>query len=273
MYWPDFVHLLNQRSLDLPRLALVYARNIAYQDLDIEAYLQQISALAADADQLINPQSAVGDRAERLSAYLFNECGIRGNSANYSDPRNSFLNDVLERRLGIPITLSVLYISVARQLDIPAYGVGLPGHFIVGVPTNVGSLFLDPFHNGVWLSKEDCAALVRQTTGYQGLFQNQWLNKTEERSILLRMVNNVRLSYARQEKWAAALAAIQHLQLIAPDEAEFVRDEGLIRYQLGDYMGATKKLDHYLETNPSAQEVAVLKQRIGTKLTEWAKLN
>ena len=273
MYWPDFVHLLNQHPLDLPRLNFVYARNIAYKDLEIQASVQQLESLTADAQQQISGLTAVSARAERLSTYLFSECGFKGNGVNYSDPRNSFLNDVLERRLGIPITLSVLYLSIARQLDIPAYGIGLPGHFIVGVNTAVGPLLLDPFHNGVWRSQEDCAALIRQTTGYQGVFQSQWLDKTDDRLILLRMVNNVRLSYARQENWSAALTAIQHLRLIAPSEAEFIRDEGLIRYKLGDYMGAAQKLDSYLETDPSTQEVAVLKHRIGTKLTEWAKLN
>lgn len=273
MRWSAFQKLLAQPVLDLPTAALHYARNIAYPDLNIAKTLAQIDLLAADARHIISSQTSLRDQAETVSTYLFAQCGFRGNAINYNDPRNSYLNDVLERRLGIPITLSVLYLVVAQKLNIPAYGIGLPGHFIVGVTTAAGPLLLDPFHNGVWLSPSDCLQLVRQTTGYQGAWQSHWLDKTNERLILLRMLNNLRLVYAGQEKWELVLLTLQHLQLVAPHTADFIRDEGLVHYQLGNYTQAAALLEQYLRQNPQAADAPLIKQRIGPALDKWASLN
>lgn len=273
MNWSSFKQAVTTTHFDLPRTALLYARNIAYPELDVDHVLAQIDRFAQDAQKQIPPNAPVRDRAEAVSTYLFAKCGFRGNALNYSDPRNSFLNEVLERRLGIPITLSVFYIAVAKQLDIPAYGIGMPGHFIVGVETEVGALLLDPFHNGVWLSQQDCVALVQQTTGYRGAFQTHWLEKTPEKEILLRMLNNLRLVYSSLEQWDLALKTIQHLRLVAPAVAEFMRDEGLINFQLGRLPQAAVLLEQYLQHNPQAADAAVIKEKIGPQLNQWARLN
>lgn len=273
MNWSSFKQAVTTPLFDLPRTSLIYARNIAYPDLDVDHTLAQIDLFAQDAQKHIPQHAPVRDRAEAVSTYLFSKCGFRGNALNYSDPRNSFLNDVLERRLGIPITLSVFYIAVAKKLKIPAYGIGMPGHFIVGVETEVGALLLDPFHNGVWLSQQDCVALVRQTTGYRGEFQSYWLEKTPEKEILIRMLNNLRLVYSSLEQWELALKTIQHMRVVAPAVGELVRDEGLVNFQLGRLPQAAVLLEQYLEANPQAADAAVIKEKIGPQLSQWARLN
>ena len=156
-------------------------------------------------------------RPRRFPISCFTQQRFRGNSATYQDPRNSYLNEVIERRLGIPISLSVIYIAIAQDLGLPAHGVGLPGHFIVGIRDNGDEIYIDPFHGGVRLFQADCVQLVREATGISGAFQPEWLKPVSPVVILTRMLNNLRNIYLHQADWTHALAVVERLRLLQPD--------------------------------------------------------
>ncbi|MEM7117624.1 MAG: tetratricopeptide repeat protein [Chloroflexota bacterium] len=273
MISPNFRREVVQAEINVPKAALYFAQSIAYPDLYVADYLALVEGLAtAVSDQLVS-SAFIHTNAITLSNFLFEECGYRGNAAAYGDPRNSYFNEVIDRRLGIPISLSVLYVAVAKLLDIPAYGVGLPGHFIIAVGPNDNKLLLDPFHNGRQLTFEDCAKLVRLTTGYNGPFLPEWLQPTPPRDILVRMLNNLRIAYIKQSVWKKATAVINHLILLQPETHEHVRDLGLIYFENGRYHQAANYLDTYLQKAPDASDADAIKQHVSKALSQWARLN
>lgn len=266
----SFSDELEQITISVPRASLLFAREIAYPALNVGQYLAQLDALAADARPALQDADSP---ASALARYLFLERGFRGNAAAYDDPRNSYLNEVLERRLGIPISLSVVYVAVAHRLNLEAYGVGLPGHFVVGVREGVDEVLLDPFHMGRRLSLDDCRRLVQETTGYEGELDPQWLQPAPPRDIVARMLNNLRIVYVQRERWQEALAVMQHLRQVQPDDPDHLRDLGLIHYQRGRLHDAARYLESYLEQAPDTPEAAAIRQNLQPVFSRWAKMN
>jgi regulator of sirC expression with transglutaminase-like and TPR domain len=264
---------LQLAELNVPRAALQFARALAYPELDVAGYMAALHELSESAVERIDVTLPVAQQAEQLAGYLFGEIGFHGNEAGYRDPRNSFLNDVLDRRLGIPVTLSVIYVDVAQRLGIPAYGVGLPGHFIVGVHDRDGELWLDPFHGGRRLSLADCADLVRLSAGYEGALEASWFAPLPARDIVARMLNNLRSSYVQSGDWAKAAAVIRLLRQTQPEAAEHVRDLGLVYYQQRQLTQAAHYLDAYLRRAPDAADAQVIRDGMKDLLDEWVALN
>ncbi len=271
----QFRRVVGQNPLDLPLAALLFARQIAYPSLRITPYLQQLDDLAIEAGRLISANDPLAVQAETLATFLFAMSGFRGNTADYGDDRNSYFNEVLERRLGIPISLSVLYMAIAGRLRRPAYGVGLPGHFIVGLQQEAGAepILLDPYHAGLRLTPADCERLVATTTGYKGAFLPRWLDPSPAPLILTRMLNNLRLGYVAREQWDPAVRVLRHLQVVQPDAAEHVRDEGLIEFQRGNYQRSAERLDRYLQLAPEAADAETIRLGIAPKIDQWVRLN
>ncbi|MDT8307119.1 MAG: transglutaminase-like domain-containing protein [Anaerolineae bacterium] len=267
-----FAHAVRQPSVDVPHAALLLAREIAYPGLPLEPYLEQLDALATSARSL----TLISDELEQgaaLATHLAGEAGFQGNVVAYSDPRNSFLNDVLERRQGIPITLSIVFIAVARRLGLDAYGIGLPGHFIAGVRAGSRRVLLDPFHGGARLNLADCQRLVRETAGYQGPFERAWLEPVAPPAILARLLNNLRLIYFRLADWPKALAVLERLQQVQPDEPAHLRDLGLVHYQQDAYYAAAHYLEAYLEREPDSPEAIAIRQNLAEEFARWARMN
>lgn len=270
---PTFLDELNERVIDVPRAALRFAREIAYPELDVEAYLNQLDLLARAGGQMLSPAATTREQAELLADYLFDRVGLQGNTAEYGDPRNSYLNDVLDRGLGIPISLSVIYIAIAQRLGLPAYGIGLPGHFIVGVKDPLGSLYLDPFHGGQRLSVEDCAALVFHSTGSAEPFRSEWLGPTQPREILGRMLNNLRNVYLSQENWERAAAVVERLRLIQPEAHEYARDLAVFYHQSGSLRLAIQFYEEYLRRAPQAKDADGVRLRMQAAIQSLSRLN
>lgn len=264
---------LRLTPLNLSRAALCFARDIAYPGLDIGRYLRQLNDLAESARTVISATDPIAIQAELLASFLFQQAGLRGNQEEYSDWRNSFLNEVLDRHLGIPITLSAIYLEVARQLNIPADGVSLPGHFIVSVWDGEQTYYFDPFHGGGRLSVNDCALLVQHTTGYHGPFQVAWLSATKTHDILIRMLNNLRIHTLQQEMWAEGVKVLTCLVMVQTDFPQHLRDLGLLYYRLGEFAQASHYLDQYLQRQPNAPDADVLRQTVDETLTRWASMN
>jgi regulator of sirC expression with transglutaminase-like and TPR domain len=267
-----FQHELGQLPIDLTRAALGLARGLAYPTIDVNHYMQRIKALA-EAARLFVPEDSSRAQALALADFLFNKVGLAGNKADYWDPRNSFLNEVLDRQLGIPISLASVYLDLAGKLEIPAYGIGLPGHFIVGLDHPDGRLLLDPFSGGTELSLEDCRRMVRETTGYHGPFMKEWLAKVSSRDILIRMLNNLRGIYIQKEIWPESIRVVGFLRLVQPDHPAHLRDLGLLHYKLGSLQQAVEYLGAYLQRVPEAQDKRSVRQSLKFMARELARLN
>lgn len=269
----SFYDAIHAEPIDLLRAGLLFAREIAYPDLSVEAFVERVDYLAESAGAFISPHQSVLEQAESLSDYLFTLEGFRGNVQEYHDPRNSFLNEVLERRLGIPISLSVIYLALASRLGIPAQGIGLPGHFVIRIDTGENDYFLDPFHGGNRLSLEGCALLVRQSTNYEGPFQPEWLQPISAHAILTRMLNNLRNIYFRDETWEQAQTVIEHLRMIQPDMPELIRDTGWIYHRRGSLRLAVQAYEQYLGRVPNAPDAEIVRSYLQAAAHSLAMIN
>ena len=272
----QFVNEINQSVVNIPRAALAFARSIAYPGLELESYLARIENLVSLARRAVPLHAAMEDRVDTLSDFLFNEMGFRGNHEEYFDPRNSYLNEVLDRRLGIPISLSVLWVAIAQKLNLPAYGVGLPGHFIVGIAVpetpDHSQILIDPFNAGLRLSLSDCDRLVREKTGYKGSFQPKWLSPTTPVDLLTRMLNNLCHAYVQREDWSSAIPVIQHLLLAQPDSQEHLRDLGYVHLYAGSMRLSARYLEEYLRRAPDAPDFETVRtslQIVAGRLALW----
>jgi regulator of sirC expression with transglutaminase-like and TPR domain len=235
-------------ELPLAEGALLIAAE-EYRHLDIARYLRVLDALAGDAGALIGPGDDPPRRAAALCDFLYTERGFRGNQEHYADPRNSFLNEVLDRRLGIPISLAVVYLEVGWRLRLPVYGVGMPAHFLVGCETTGEPLFVDAFH-GTVLTEDGCERLFRRTAGGAAAFHRDYLGPTPARDILVRMLRNLKGVYLEREDMDRTAAAIERILILAPDLPADVRDLGLVRYRQGKPAEARDLLARYLRSVP-----------------------
>jgi regulator of sirC expression with transglutaminase-like and TPR domain len=259
-------------ALSPARAGLLLAREVAYPDLRPSEYLARLDGLAAAARAEVPAAPGTHAHGLALAEWLFGRQGFRGNAADYSDPRNSYLNEVLDRRLGLPITLSVVFLEVAQRLGLPAHGVGLPGHFIVSVPAEDAPLLLDPFHGGQALSLADCAELVRRSAGHQ-VFDPEWLAPTPQRDIVTRMLNNLRQFYISVEDWPLAVKIAERLVVLQPGVAAHVRDLGILHYRAGAYRKASTLLTEYLARAPNAPDVQSIRDGRDRMLVELSRLN
>lgn len=264
---------LQLAELNVPRAALQIARAVAYPRLDVAGYMARLHDLSESAAEQFDLSTAVERQADQLAEYLFATVGFRGDTETYDDPRNSYLNEVLDRRLGIPISLAVIYVDVAQRLGIPAYGIGLPGHFIVGIHDRDNEMWLDPFHDGRRLDLADCAELIYIAVGYEGPLEASWFAPLPRREVLARMLNNLRTGYVRRAAWGEAAHVIRLLRHTQPEVAEHVRDLGLVYYQQRRLTQAAHYLDAYLQRAPAATDAQVIRDGMKDLLDEWATQN
>ena len=244
-------------ELDLAAAALLIAQ-AEYPHLDRGRYLRLLDQLATEAKRRTSDAMGPYGMVNTLSEYLFDEEGFRGNEADYYDPRNSFLNDVLERKLGIPITLSVVYMEVGRRLELPIVGVGMPGHFLVKYLAPEEEIIIDPFHRGIILSEEECADLLTRSSGEAIPFQPNYMAPVAKKQILARMLNNLRSIYLSREDHHRALGIVERLLLLEPHDHRNVRDRGLLRLSVGDLKGALADLEGYLAASPNASDTTAI---------------
>lgn len=236
-----FLALVEGDDVRLDEGAMLIAAH-AYPDLDVDAQVARIDELASRCP---------GDLAG-LRQYLFDELGLKGNEQEYNDPRNSYLNDVLDRRVGIPITLSVLTIEVGRRVGVPLAGVGLPGHFLVRHEA-VPPLLLDPFNGGHSLSLEDCEGLVRHLYGDRVAFTPSLLAPVDNRAILARMLNNLRQIFQRRGDAASAAWVLRLRAGIPGTEPRELGELATAQAALGRFEEAAATLSRLAASLPSAE--------------------
>ncbi len=246
-------------ALDLSRAALAVAR-IEYPDLDEARELERLDALATRIGPARRGES--GAALERLRRFLFEEEGFRGNADAYYDPRNSCLNDVLARKLGIPITLSVLTIEVGRRVGLAIAGVGLPGHFIVSAAAGGRSVLFDPFHGGAVLTPEAAADVAARAVGRPVKLEEAHWTPTTKRQIVVRMLRNLKTIYARQSDWGRALCVIDRLLLVDAETPMHVRDRGTVLVKAGRLWEGVVEWERYLGAHASAPDAEAFRQEL-----------
>lgn len=219
-------------NIDLAKAALLIASE-EYPGLDLLRYVAKVETMAAAVRPRIAAAEDGFERIEALNAYLFQEQQFRGNPQEYYDPRNSFLNEVLDRKLGIPITISVVYIEVGRRAGMSLQGVGMPGHFIVRYDGPDEEIFIDPFNGGRILSRAACEEIVQQIYGEPVPFQETFLATVTPKQLLSRMLGNLKAIYLQQKRYLKALSIVERLLLIQPHAEQELKDRAALRNLVG----------------------------------------
>lgn len=253
--------LSRSEPIDLIEASLLVAAE-EYPRLHIAAETARITAMGEEARRRVSARGNPFARLDALRAYLFDEIGLQGNGEQYDDPRNSFLNEVMNRRVGIPITLSILYIEIAKLAGIDAKGVGLPGHFVVRVTEQGRSLMVDPYHGGNIITEEDCRDLVVRTTGRASLFRRDLLEGTSSRVMLVRLLLNLKRIYLAREDYPRALAIVERILIACPEDPKEIRDRGFLLAHLGRTRAAVADLEAYLALEPRAADAESVKGRL-----------
>ena len=217
-----------EHRLDLARVALLIASE-EYPGLDSLRYVAKLEVMAAAVRPAVTTTDDPTLKIEYLNAYLFDERGFRGNAEEYYDPRNSFLNDVVDRRLGIPITLSIIYMEVGRRVGMPLQGVGMPGHFIMKYAEPEEDIYIDPFNRGRMLSRQACEELIQQLYGESVPFRESFLAPVSKKQILSRMLMNLKAIYIQTQDHLKALSVIERLLIIQPDGEQEMKDRAALR--------------------------------------------
>jgi regulator of sirC expression with transglutaminase-like and TPR domain len=250
-----------EEKIDLGRAALALAV-FDYPQLDIAAYLGRIDELAVDVAKRSDCGATVGQPLDALNYVLFQRHGFRGNGDDYYNPKNSFLNEVLERRTGIPITLSVLYMEVAQRIGLPLDGVGFPGHFLVKHARGGAEMFIDPFHQGAVRSREDLRAMLASQYGGAVELQNDFLNPAGKKEILKRMLANLKGIYANANDMARLLSVLDLVLILEPGAVEQIRERAGVYLRLECFSQARADFEAYLRLAPDAQDAAAVREQV-----------
>jgi regulator of sirC expression with transglutaminase-like and TPR domain len=257
-----------EREIDLGLAALFIAR-VETPSLAPEPWLARLDDLAARAG--IGGSGDAATALARLRRFLFEDEGFRGNAEDYFDPRNSCLDQVLQRRVGIPITLSVLMMEVGRRLGIGLDGIGLPGHFVVR--DRASGVLIDPFHGGALLSPSDAEDVVAQALGQRVTLTGAHLTPVGNGQILTRMLANLKSVYVQRELWPKALQVIDWLLLLEKGGTCQLRDRGTVLMKLGDFQAGAAEWERYLSRYPNARDATKLRGQLRRIRQVLASLN
>ena len=251
----------SEADLNLAEAALLIAQE-EQPELDVAAYLGRLDALADSVRARLPEAASFADIIQALNTVLFEEEGLSGNQTDYHDPRNSFLNEVLDRKLGIPITLSLVYIEVGNRLGVPLVGVGFPGHFVVKYAGPDGETVLDPFQAGSRVSQAQMEDKLRAMYGPNNPFAGQLpklLAAVGKKDMLLRMLRNLKQIYTQKEDFERALSVVERILLVAPDQPVEIRDRGAIHHRMGHQQLAVRDFQRYLQLAPKADDARTVR--------------
>ncbi|MBI4497155.1 MAG: transglutaminase family protein [Chloroflexi bacterium] len=257
-----------EARVDLARAALIIAQE-HHPEYAIEEYLARLDDLARRCAARLDAAPSDAERLAALNTVLFAEEGFCGNRADYYDPRNSFLNQVLDQRTGIPLTVSVVYLEVGWRLGLRLAGVGLPGHFIVVYHGAEGELYLDPFHGGRTLTVEDCQHLVQQLHGENLPFRPEFLQPVTKRQILFRMLNNLLAIYEQAQDHEEILATLDQMLILDPDALAQLRQRGLLHLRFRALAYAAVDLERFLALAPGASQAGEVRRALSRIRHLW----
>lgn len=247
-------------EIDLGRAALAIA-HAEHPELDIESYVARLDHLAAAVRDRAGGEADSYRLIAAMNYTLFSVEGFRGNQDDYYDPKNSFLNEVMERKQGIPITLSVLYMEVARRVGLNLCGVGFPGHFLVKHVGKEEEIVIDPFHRGEVRSIEELEDMLDEIYRGRIAFQPEFLFPVSKKQILRRILNNLKAIYLRQGDFPKSLSVVERLLILEPNSAQEMRDRGLLYLKLECFPQALEDLESYLRLAPYADDAAEIREQ------------
>lgn len=246
-------------SIDLAKAALYIALE-EYPNIDPQEYLNALEAMADELREILPVQNYPLRIIQTINRYLYEDLEFAGNDVDYYDPRNSFLNEVIDRRTGIPISLSLVYLEVAKRIDFPMVGIGMPGHFLIRPDFEDAGIFVDAFNKGEILFPEDCQARLAQIYGQPVELQAAFLAPVSRKQLLGRMLGNLKAIYISQGDGLRVLAAVERILLLFPDALGERRDRGILYYQLGRLREARSDLAIYLTNAPNAPDASRIRQ-------------
>jgi regulator of sirC expression with transglutaminase-like and TPR domain len=260
-------------AINLGRAALLVGEEEEPRRFDPERCLARLEEMGAEARERVG--SAEGPAVEAFNHYLFEEQGFAGNEADYYDPRNSMLHHVLERRKGIPITLSIVYMEVGRRAGLRVKGVGLPGHFLVrvwGEGSEREGVLVDPF-NRKTTGREECQKRLDVIYDGQLALRDEHLRAVGARSILARVLGNLKAVYIQAQLFRRALSAVERILLLNPHDLEERRDRGMILAQLNRFNEAITEAQTYLNLSPDASDAEAVREQLKKMQLRQAMLN
>lgn len=247
--------------IDLTEAALLIARS-AYPKLEPAPYLDRLERWTRDLAGEIPADSDIPTRIAYLNHYLFEELGFQGDDEDYYNARNSFLNEVLDRRRGIPITLALVYMDIGRRIGLELEGVSFPGHFLVKLNVMGGQVVLDPFNGGLSLDEDDLRRRLHTQYGRAPSAVQNLLHRASKREILVRMLRNLKGIYRQQGELQRALESIDLILVIDPHLDEEYRDRGLLFHEVDYAPAALRDLRHYLVAKPEAEDASRIRELI-----------
>jgi regulator of sirC expression with transglutaminase-like and TPR domain len=267
-----FEALLATEDVPLAEASLAIAQE-EYRGLDWGRYLMRLNALAARVRVHAPEPARAGSVLLAIRTVLFDEERFRGNDEDYYDPRNSFLNEVLDRRLGIPITLSILYIEVARRAGLRLQGVAFPGHFLAKyAPEGGPEVFIDAYNGGEVLSADECVARF-QAASHGRPIEPRHLAAVGPRQILSRMLHNLKRIYLERSDDIRLWWVVDRLLMLDPNQPEELRDRGLISARLGNGPAASRDLGAYLEVAPDSPDARQVREILANVRTRQPLMN
>lgn len=248
-----------QTNLNLAKASL-YIAQLNEPELDIEADLNALDTMALEVKERLPKASYPLKIIQTINQYLFDDLGFRGNTEDYYDPQNSYLNHVIERRVGIPITLSVIYLEIADRLAFPMVGIGMPGHFLIRPEFEEVGIFVDPFNQGEVLFEQDCEERLQQIYQQSLKLLPHFLEPVTKQQILFRMLNNLKQIYLQLQQLEKAAQMLDLILILSPNHPLELRERGLIYYHLQNWLKASQDLKMYLALFPQAQDADAIQQ-------------
>ena len=251
----DFESLVKrpESTFDLARAALLIAAE-SNPNLDVDRTLHTLDTWADELRARLQPDWNNLQKLARLRNFVFEDLRFRGDQEDYYSPSNSMLNEVMERRLGVPLTLSIVFMELGWRVGMPLEGVGFPGHFLVRLSGEPLDLLLDPYRDGMSVHEEDCHRMLNEISGGKLVLRDDYLHSITKHDMIARLLLNLKGAYLRAEDDRGALAAVELLLVLRPGDVEEVRDRGLLFYRLRRYGPALRDIERYLEGRPDAPD-------------------
>jgi regulator of sirC expression with transglutaminase-like and TPR domain len=268
----QFSQMAARDPIPLARGALLIAKE-EYPGLDVDDYLARIADLAREGAPQVNAGTDTIEKVQLLSDFLFTQKGFDGNRDQFADPRNSFLNEVLERRRGIPITLAVVYIEVGRQLGLNLFGVGFPAHFLVKAVDERGELIIDPFNGGMILGLDEIRARLAKIYGQPVDLNPAMLKAVGAREILTRMLRNLKNIYASGSDWNRALGTLDRILILDPRAVEEMLERGGLHERLECFGLALADFRAFLAQAPEHPGAEVAREAVVRLLRQVSRMN
>jgi regulator of sirC expression with transglutaminase-like and TPR domain len=248
-------------EIDLALTALLVAAEND-SSLDVEAEMARLDRWAEQLGRRIDPAWNNLQRLARLRTFMYEELGFKGDVQGYYSPANSLLHSVMSRRLGIPLTLSIVFMEIGWRIGVPFEGVGFPGHFLVRLTGEPGDLLLDPYDHGASVHEEDCRRMIELTTGGMVPYDPSMIRSLGKRDMIARLLFNLKVACLKAGDDKGALSAVERLLLLHPDDPPEMRDRGLLLYRMDRYREALVSLRAYLRARPEALDREVIERHL-----------